>query len=812
MDTTIKYFKKVNASLFHEESIITLMNKINTANANESILEMHESIESVDQFVKPYFDIDDDTTLGVDYDDAIAIKNAVQEYLEPHLELLKEYFGSDSKFAIAQSCRKGRTSAHIIIFNKRTTVGELNYLVKVSPDASKFEALEFDQGIYQNHKKMRIAGCNGTDLKTNKMKPKMQAITFKGDLQHHFITNPDSTLPIWKAPRPAPPPISSIGWVDCGAGRAPKAPVDMEIEAAPISVLTPQQLTEATEILELLPIEASDDHGTWLEIMFVGKKYGLLEEVKKFSQKSTKFAEKDFNIRWDSIPVANKFTIRTLYHYAQKYKCTLSSSESTRMELMEIAMTSGTTTRIAEFAETFFQGTLKFANNWYHYDDSTGLWIQDDGIFIKRALSTEVASFVDKKKMEHINAITDPKQRMTAAGPYDFLLKKLLDNAPKDSIVADLKTIVYDAEFPATLDKITGMLPVANGLIDLKTKTIRPYTIDDRCTRKEKIHYNPEAGYAKIMQFMIEIQNSEEAAQFLMDVVGYIFTGEKTEDIFVCLEGRGGNGKTIFKELVCKTLHGLTEACNSKHLSRSATADNLQKFYKGLVGKRFAHISEISAGFKVDESILKTWSSKDDVSVREHYKMAYTTSQQTTPVILLNDAMDMPCSQAMLRRALILQFPVLFTDDEEKIALNSSLYKKRNPTIMQEIPLEQVLNMIVEGAFRYYQRDYKLPRPAAVIKHSELMLQKGDRETDAVCKVAVYTGLETDTVLRKDMTEAVKAHLDDDKVSTQKVSKAILNKFGVEPEKITPSGKPQGYYYTGFKLKDTAASSNQQIE
>jgi len=100
------------------------------------------------------------------------------------------------------------------------------------------------------------------------------------------------------------------------------------------------------------------------------------------------------------------------------------------------------------------------------------------------------------------------------------------------------------------------LLPVANGVVDLETGTLRDGRWDDWCNAGSPIEY---AGYHHggdfVPRFLEQLMCGEqELVEYMELLLGFAATGIQTKDFFVAYGPRGWNGKSVWFEWVCRVL------------------------------------------------------------------------------------------------------------------------------------------------------------------------------------------------------------------------------------------------------------------
>jgi putative DNA primase/helicase len=163
------------------------------------------------------------------------------------------------------------------------------------------------------------------------------------------------------------------------------------------------------------------------------------------------------------------------------------------------------------------------------------------------------------------------------------------------------------------------LLGVANGVIDLRTGTLRNGRPEDKITLHTEIPFIQSAQCPRFIQFLDEVFGSNpELIAYIQRVVGYCLTGDVSEQcLFLCF-GSGANGKSTFLELL-KFIFGLYAynlPFSAFELSARASIPN---DVAAIVGKRLVTAVETSESAKWNEARIKGLTGGDEITARYLY-------------------------------------------------------------------------------------------------------------------------------------------------------------------------------------------------
>jgi putative DNA primase/helicase len=157
---------------------------------------------------------------------------------------------------------------------------------------------------------------------------------------------------------------------------------------------------------------------------------------------------------------------------------------------------------------------------------------------------------------------------------------------------------------------------VANGTLDLRAGKLRPHRREDLITRMSPIQYEPDADYELWDRFLLRVLGGDqELYRYARRLVGYLLTGNTTEQVLHFLYGLGANGKSVFCEIL-QDLLGDYAIVVSPELILVRRHGGIPNDIARLRGVRAAFMNETSQGSRFDESKLKDLTGGDTLTGR----------------------------------------------------------------------------------------------------------------------------------------------------------------------------------------------------
>ncbi len=153
--------------------------------------------------------------------------------------------------------------------------------------------------------------------------------------------------------------------------------------------------------------------------------------------------------------------------------------------------------------------------------------------------------------------------------------------------------------FATTADKWNAdrfLLGTPKGTVDLKTGVLREADQADLITKIAAVSPAPRAACPRWEQFLIEATNGDEGLiQFLRQMAGYSLTGDVSEHALTFLWGPGGNGKSVFVNVLTGILKDYATVASMDTFTASV-GDKHPTELASLHGARFVTASETEEG------------------------------------------------------------------------------------------------------------------------------------------------------------------------------------------------------------------------
>ena len=180
----------------------------------------------------------------------------------------------------------------------------------------------------------------------------------------------------------------------------------------------------------------------------------------------------------------------------------------------------------------------------------------------------------------------------------------------------------YSPILPRMLDKHKMLLNCKNGTLNLKTGELSPHDRGNFMTKQIPVNYNPDAPEPKLwLKFLDDIFRSDPyMIRYIQKCCGYSLSGSTEEQCLFFLHGSGGNGKSVFLEIIRYILGDYATNIQPQTImmqNRSGSSPNGD--IARLKGARLVTSVEPNEGAWLDEGLVKQLTGDDVVTARKMF-------------------------------------------------------------------------------------------------------------------------------------------------------------------------------------------------
>lgn len=165
-------------------------------------------------------------------------------------------------------------------------------------------------------------------------------------------------------------------------------------------------------------------------------------------------------------------------------------------------------------------------------------------------------------------------------------------------------------------DTHAWMLNVGNGVLDLRSGDLLPHDPKYMFTQLAAVDYEPQATSPLWEKFIDDVTcGNPELVDFLQQACGIALTGDVSDEVLVCHQGGGCNGKSTFLEALAAML-GDYAASAPPGLFTVRKHESHPTELALLHGKRLVTAIEQEANRALRESLVKTLTGGDTITCR----------------------------------------------------------------------------------------------------------------------------------------------------------------------------------------------------
>ena len=216
-----------------------------------------------------------------------------------------------------------------------------------------------------------------------------------------------------------------------------------------------------------------------------------------------------------------------------------------------------------------------------------------------------------------IDGVSDATWREAALGSLkfgDFRAERSRRREISDAIEV-VKSRTGIGVLPEQMDKDPWALPVRDGVVNLKTGELRPFSPTELWTWKSPYSPDPKSPCPKWLAFLEKFAPDPEVRAYLQRVCFYLVTGDTGEQAVFNLWGPGSNGKSTFVETISRLV-----ANAAIHASPNAFAETrnerIPNDIAALHGKRIILIPEMPRGLYLNEDLIHRFFGGDAITAR----------------------------------------------------------------------------------------------------------------------------------------------------------------------------------------------------
>lgn len=353
---------------------------------------------------------------------------------------------------------------------------------------------------------------------------------------------------------------------------------------------------------------------------------------------------------------------------------------------------------------------------WHHYDGTR--WVEDKTGIARRAVIDTISEALRESEVNGDKTLRTDATKCESANGVEGVLK----------LAAALTPFAFTVD---DLDADPGLLNVANGTLDLRTRQLRWHTPGDRLTKITRGAYNPGAEQDTWRKFLQQVLPDPAERAYLQRVIGQALYGRVTEHLLPILIGSGANGKGTAYGAVIFSVGTYGAVIDPQMLMAKPNPGNggANPELMDLLGARLVIGSETEEGRKLDEAVMKRLTGGDQITARRLYRDTITWTPSHTLLYVTNHLPSVRADDpAVWRRVRVIPFDVVVPPEDRDVNLPARL----------ELEADAVLTWAIEG-YEDYADNGGMREPPSVLRATDAY----QAESDAVRRFieeACHTG------------------------------------------------------------------------
>ena len=493
-------------------------------------------------------------------------------------------------------------------------------------------------------------------------------------------------------------------------------------------------LLEIREIIKILPLSFLKEYNNWIKIIMALKSYS--ERTKIIAYELTKKIKKEkriknFETHWNSIKKdysGKSVTINSLHFFAKKeapHKYKLLLKDMTLTKAIELAMDPNKAgilghTDIAEIAygfnrykykTTYLEGSIDLI--WYEFMDINSSSLMEHEVYkwkkhigepitLRKFITSnnsgikKIISNLIQQSNNSLSEVDEQYKKWYMKLKLNLIrtLLNLSNSGFINSVMKESKLLFIDTSFGKKLDSYDNLMGVSNGVLDLKTMSLKIGWHGFEISKKTDVCYikfDPNNKYTK--ELIINLRNifpddESDSFEFIMSYLASSLKGGTKTPKILFLSGNGANGKSTLLEIHRKALGDYARKIPTQLLTgRSSNPEGATPQLAKLKNARSAYCSETNVNECANMAKIKGLLGGELLNARNLYGNGFTITPEATLILASNNVLDVIDQDwGTWRRILLCIMQITFVKEpkkkNERLATNFE-NNKNEPKILE---------------------------------------------------------------------------------------------------------------------------------
>lgn len=493
-------------------------------------------------------------------------------------------------------------------------------------------------------------------------------------------------------------------------------------------------------VLECLADFRAEDYGAWRNAIWAIKgtedSDRALELAHDFSKKSSRYDFAGVERVWKD--GNGKLSAGSIHYWARGDNPLLYATLTTRVpvEFLEENIHENDVGLARIFCRVYEDIVVSIPaakRSYWAFNSNTGLWAEQSDDFIITLFTTNIKNVLTPLAVKLTKEFADDdndegKEAKKKINNVLTIIRSTTISKTASRCLPQINTLLMVGDDWTTthLNSKKDILPVENGVLELRTGLLRPYEMTDYLTTKVAVAYDASANTDLQDRFFNDVLHADtDAISYIQYFLGYCLSGETSLQKLLILEGSedGANGKSVLMECMLSVLgKSLYTTMNRKALTNDVGQNNDSLYYARFA--RVVCVPELNkSGNNIDEGLIKNITGDEEINVSAKFKSNISFHPQFKVCIPLNEMFPIPSnSGAVWRRLIVMPFKVRFLSpdhhewDDELVA--QRLILPRDETFARALRADKAgwLAWLAKGASAFYKTPNAEP-PRSLQQH-----------------------------------------------------------------------------------------------
>lgn len=273
----------------------------------------------------------------------------------------------------------------------------------------------------------------------------------------------------------------------------------------------------------------------------------------------------------------------------------------------------------------------------------------------------------------------------------------LQQTSNRNNLIKDLETLRYQPSFYNDLDQNPHVFICDNFVLDCKNKEIRNGLPTDMNSIHSGIKFPTDTNSREAQKILREIEDfiekifpDRDIQEYVLNLCAESLSGLVNREEFFIHTGSGSNGKSVFGDLLSKTLGNYFYAPPNEIFNTPKNdANAANPIIANVKGKRFVMVSEPKKDKTLQSDIIKQFSGCDPITGRHLHKEPMIFRPQCSWHMACNDIPEMDSTdEGIWRRVKVIPYKAKFVSPDDYKLKNKKKYPKhypKDPTIKEKL-------------------------------------------------------------------------------------------------------------------------------